>query len=61
MGGLVEALLGAGIGASTATVNNAKHDQQQLDADAAEGRIMNREAALMYSAQQVREGSGGTL
>lgn len=48
MGGLVEALLGAGIGASTAAVNNAKHDQQQLDADAAEGRIMNREAALMY-------------
>jgi hypothetical protein len=48
MGGLVEALLGAGIGASTAAVNNAKHDQQQMDADAAEQRVMNRETALMY-------------
>ena len=47
MGGLVEALLGAGIGASTAAVNNAKHDQQQMDADAAEQRVMNRETALM--------------
>jgi hypothetical protein len=56
MGGLVEALLGAGIGASTAAVNNAKHDQQQLDADAAEGRIMNREAALMYLRDKYAKG-----
>lgn len=48
MGGLVEALLGAGIGASTAAVNNAKHGQQQMDADAAEQRVRNRETALMY-------------
>lgn len=56
MGGLVEALLGAGIGASTAAVNNAKHDQQQMDADAAEQRVMNRETALMYLRDKYAKG-----
>lgn len=56
MGGFVEAMLGAGIGAAGAAVNNAKHDQQQLDADAAEGRIMNREAALMYLRDKYAKG-----
>ena len=56
MGGFVEAMLGAGIGAAGAAVSNAKHDQQQLDADAAEGRIMNREAALMYLRDKYAKG-----
>jgi hypothetical protein len=56
MGGFVEAMLGAGIGAAGAAVTNAKHDQQQLDADAAEGRIMNREAALMYLRDKYAKG-----
>lgn len=56
MGGFVEAMLGAGIGAAGAAVSNAKHDQQQLDADAAEGRIMSREAALMYLRDKYAKG-----
>jgi len=56
MGGFVEAMLGAGIGAAGSVVANAKHDQQQLDADAAEGRIMNREAALMYLRDKYAKG-----
>lgn len=56
MGGFVEAMLGAGIGAAGSVVANAKHDQQQLDADAAEGRIMNREMALMYLRDKYAKG-----
>lgn len=48
MAGIVDFALGAGVGGLGALVANARHDQQQDDAKAADQRVMDRESALMY-------------